>query len=146
MIFWIIVIVGFLALEAATVGLVCIWFAVGGVAALIACALKLDFWVQVVVFLGVSGLVLAVLRPVARKYLNSRRKPTNADRVIGMIAPVTETIDNIAGTGAVVVSGKTWTARSASGGNVAEGALVKILSIQGVKLIVEEAKPAQVER
>ncbi len=139
MIFWIIVMLLFLAVEAATVGLVSIWFAVGACAALIAAALGAQFWLQFIIFLAVSGIVLVTLRPFARKFLNVRKKPTNADRVLGVICPVTEDIDNIAGTGAVSVGGKEWTARSLTGVNIMAGSFVRVSSIQGVKLIVEPA-------
>ena len=145
--FWIVAMVALVVVEATTVGLVSIWFAVGAAAALITAAFGVAPWIQVVVFLVVSGVILAALRPMARKYLKIRQKPTNADRVIGMICPVTEAIDNIAGSGAVSVGGKTWTARSLTGSNIAKGELVRTVSIQGVKLIVEEAqKPAEAAR
>lgn len=138
-IFWLVAIVALIAVEAGTVGLVSIWFAIGAAAALIAAAFRLAVWLQIAIFLGVSAVVLAALRPVARKYLNVRQKPTNADRVIGVICPVTEDIDNIAGTGVVSVDGKEWTARSLTGVNIPAGQYVRVTSIQGVKLIVEEA-------
>lgn len=138
-VFWIVVLLACVVVEAATLGLVSIWFAAGAAAALIAAALNVGFWIQIAIFLSVSGVVLALVRPVVRRYLAVRAKPTNADRVIGMICPVTEEIDNIRGTGAVLVSGKTWTARSLSGENIAVGEYVRVELIQGVKLIVEEA-------
>lgn len=138
-VFWIVVLLACVVVEAATLGLVSIWFAAGAAAALIAAALNVGFWIQIAIFLLVSGVVLALVRPVVRRYLAVRAKPTNADRVIGMICPVTEEIDNIRGTGAVLVSGKTWTARSLSGENIAAGEYVRVELIQGVKLIVEEA-------
>lgn len=139
MLFWIVVMIAFLGLEAATVGLVSIWFAVGACAALIAAALRATFVGQVVVFLAVSGVVLVAVRPFARRMIKVRKKPTNADRLLGVICPVTEDIDNIAGTGAVTVSGREWTARSLTGVNIAVGDFVRVSSIQGVKLIVEPA-------
>ncbi len=142
--FWIIVMVALLAVEAATVGLVSIWFAVGACAALISAALRVPFPLQIVIFLAVSGVVMAALRPFARRYLKVRKKPTNADRVLGTICQVTEDIDNIAGTGAVTADGKVWTARSVTGVNIPAGDFVKVASIQGVKLIVEEIKDAAV--
>ena len=139
---WIAAILVFLVVEAATVGLVSIWFAFGSLCALIAAALGAGIWIQIGLFIVVSAVVMIVLRPLARKYINVRRKPTNADRVIGMICPVTEDIDNIAGTGAVTVDGKAWTARSANGEKIARGDLVRPVSIQGVKLIVEKVQKA----
>ncbi|MGM9522302.1 MAG: NfeD family protein [Oscillospiraceae bacterium] len=142
--FWIAALVVFLAVEAATVSLVTIWFALGSLCALVAAVCGAQPWLQFVLFVVISGAVLAALRPLAKKYVNVRKKPTNADRVIGMVCPVTESIDNVAGTGAVSVDGKVWTARSANGAKIPEGVLVRPVSIQGVKLIVEEAKrPAE---
>ena len=134
--FWLIVMVLFLAVEAATVGLVCIWFAVGALVALLAAMCGAQLWLQIVLFLVVSAATLYFTRPLVRKYVNSKVEPTNADMVIGKECRVTETVDNIAGTGAVYVDGKTWTARSARDEVIPEGALVTAKSIDGVKLIV----------
>lgn len=133
---WLIVMVLFLVVEAATVGLVCIWFAVGALAALIAALLGAEIWLQVVLFLVVSAVALYFTRPLAKKYINAKVEPTNADMVIGKECRVTEAIDNIAGTGAVYVDGKTWTARSESDEVIPEGTLVTAKRIEGVKLIV----------
>ena len=134
--FWLIIMVLFLVVEAATVGLVCIWFAVGALVALLAAMCGAQLWLQIVLFLVVSAATLYFTRPLVRKYVNSKVEPTNADMVIGKECRVTETVDNIAGTGAVYVDGKTWTARSVSDEVIPEGALVTAKSIDGVKLIV----------
>ena len=126
----------FLIVEGATAGLASIWFALGALAALVAALLKAPIWLQIVLFLIVSIAVLILTRPLARKYINSRSQATNADRVIGMTGRVRETIDNIAGTGAVFVGGKLWTARTADSEIIPEGALVRADAIEGVKLIV----------
>ena len=134
--FWLIVMVRFLVVEAATVGLVCIWFAVGSLAALLAAMCGAQLWLQIVLFLVVSAATLYFTRPLVKRYVNSKVEPTNADMVIGKECRVTETVDNIAGTGAVYVDGKTWTARSADDEVIPEGTLVTAKSIDGVKLIV----------
>lgn len=130
----------FLIIEAATVGLSSIWFAIGAACALIASLLGAPLWMQVVWFVVISVATLVITRPLAKKYVNSRRQPTNADRVIGSVCRVTERIDNLAGTGAAVIDGKTWTARTADGSAVEAGALVRVRDIQGVKLIVTPAE------
>lgn len=134
--FWLIVMVLFLAVEAVTVGLVCIWFAAGSLIALFAAMLGAQLWLQIVVFLIVSAATLYFTRPLVKRYVNSKVEPTNADMVIGKECRVTETVDNIAGTGAVYVDGKTWTARSENDEIISEGTLVTAKSIDGVKLIV----------
>ena len=134
--FWLIVMVLFLVVEATTVGLVCIWFAVGSLAALLAAMCGAQLWLQIVLFLVVSAATLYFTRPLVKRYVNSKVEPTNADMVIGKECRVTETVDNIAGTGAVYVDGKTWTARSENDEVIPEGTLVTAKSIDGVKLIV----------
>ena len=134
--FWLIVMVLFLAVEAVTVGLVCIWFAAGSLIALLAAMCGAQLWLQIVLFLVVSAATLYFTRPLVKRYVNSKVEPTNADMVIGKECRVTETVDNIAGTGAVYVDGKTWTARSENDEVIQAGTLVTAKSIDGVKLIV----------
>ncbi len=141
--FWLIAMVFFLAVEAATVGLMCIWFAIGALAALLCAMFNAPLWLQIAAFLIVSAVTLYYTRPLVKKYVNNKVEPTNADIVIGKECRVTETIDNIAGTGAVYVDGKTWTARSVSDGEtIPEGTLVTAQRIDGVKLIVMSAADA----
>lgn len=136
-IIWLILLVVFAASEAATVGLTSIWFAAGSLMALIAALLGGPLWVQLTLFFAVSLLCLVAVRPLARRLLNSRVEPTNADRVIGEEAQVTEDVDNIHGKGAVVIRGITWSARSQDGGPIPAGAMVRVLRIEGVKVFVE---------
>lgn len=80
---WLAALVALLALEAATVGLVSLWFAVGSLCALLTSFFVGNIWVQFAVFLAVSFLCLVIIRPLAKKYADPRRVSTNADRVIG---------------------------------------------------------------
>lgn len=138
--FWIAAMVLFLIVEALTVGLVSMWFAIGSLAAMICALLNVEIWIQIVVFLGVSAFALLLTRPVAKKFINGKKQPTNADMIIGRECMVTEDIDNFEGTGAVYVGGKTWTARSENGEIIKEGESVRALRIEGVKLIVNKVK------
>ncbi|MCL1828892.1 MAG: NfeD family protein [Oscillospiraceae bacterium] len=131
----------FLIIEAATAGLASVWFAAGAIGALISALFSAPVWLQTVWFILISGVTLWFTRPLARKYVNSRRQPTNADRVIGTEAYVTETIDNIKGSGTVSVSGKIWTARSVSGEIIEKGSRVTAKEISGVKLMVIPIPP-----
>ena len=136
---WLVAMVVLLIVEALVPGLVSIWFAIGAFAALIAALLGAPLWLQVVWFLAVSVATLLLTRPLARRYVNSRVQPTNADALIGRDCVVTESIDNLAGTGAVKIDGKVWTARAESESEkYAPGEVVKALRIEGVKLIVRK--------
>jgi membrane protein implicated in regulation of membrane protease activity len=139
---WTVTIVVFLVIEAATVGLTSIWFAVGALAALVASLFGAEFWLQMVCFLAVSIIALWLTKPLARK-INASFQPTNADMIIGMEGYVKEKIDNVAGTGAVSVGGKMWTARAAADEETFEvGEKVVTKKIEGVKLIVSAAETA----
>ena len=137
-IFWVAAIIFFMVVEAATAGLTSIWFALGGVAALLTAWLQGPIWLQAVWFLVVSAVTLLLTRPLAKKYINAEKEATNADRAIGRTGIVTETVDNIAASGAVKLDGQVWTARSANGEVIAIGERVEALEIRGVKLIVKK--------
>ena len=134
--FWIVTLVGFVIIEASTAQLLTIWFAIGSLAALISYILGADIWVQWLIFVAVSAIVVAATRPLVKKYARPKVQPTNADRCIGQTAIVAEDIDNIAGKGAVKVNGIEWSARSESGEIIKANETVTVAKIDGVKLIV----------
>ena len=140
--FWLIAMVLFGVVEAVTVGLTSIWFALGALGALVAAAASAPVIVQIVVFLGVSFLTLLLVRPLAQRFVNDRKVATNADRVIGREAVVTEDIDNIQGKGRVSISGADWTARTEDDRPIPAGSKVQVLRIEGVKVIVAPAGAA----
>ena len=140
---WIAAAVFFAVVEAATVGLVSIWFTIGAIAALAAALLNFALWVQIVIFFIVSAVAIILTKPLVNKYVTPRKKPTNADRLFTMIGLVTEEIDNIANKGTVSISGQTWSARSKNGEKIAVGEEVRPVSIEGVKLIVVKVKKAE---
>ena len=135
---WGAAIVLFLILEAVTVGIVSIWFALGSICALIAALLDAPVWLQIGWFALVSILTMILTRPIVKKYVNGKKQPTNADRVIGMKATVRERIDNLAGEGSVFCDGKEWSARSEDGSIITSGSVVTVKAIEGVKLIVAQ--------
>ena len=137
---WIAAIIVFGIAEAATAGLVSIWFVAGSIAALVACELGGALWLQFVLFLVVSVFALVATRPLARKVLDKTITPTNADRVLHHSAMVTETVDNENAVGAVYIDGKTWSARSEDGEIIPAGEIVTIVKMEGVKLFVKKEK------
>lgn len=136
-IIWIAAIILFAVLEACTVSMTSVWFCGGAAVALIAAGLQFSLQVQVVLFVVVSAVLLACLRPMAKRLTVTRREHTNADRILGQQAMVTEAIDPIQATGAVRVNGVEWTARCTE--NVAAGSVVTIDRIEGVKVWVTPA-------
>lgn len=137
---WLALFVVFLIVEAGTVALVSIWFALGALAALASCVLGAAMWLQITVFLVVSLVLLAVLWKRVRNKLTTTK--TNVDSVIGAEGYVTEAIDNLSYTGRVKLGGITWAARSTSGAGIPVGTLVKVERIEGVKVFVSPAEVA----
>ena len=135
---WAAAIVLFGIVEAVTAGLVSLWFVAGALAALVAAFVGAPVWLQIVLFLTVSAVALSLTRPLLKKLNATHTEATNADRVLGEVAKVTETIDNENSQGAVYADGKTWTARSADNRPIPAGALVTVTAMEGVKLIVKE--------
>ena len=133
---WLVLIVVFLMAEAGTVTLISLWFAAGALVAMIASLLGAQFWLQGVLFFVVACFLLACLRPLVRKYIKPRIAKTNVDAIIGAKGYVTAAVDNLSATGKVRLGGMEWTARSASGQRIAEGTLVKVDRIEGVKAFV----------
>ncbi|MDD6022939.1 MAG: NfeD family protein [Oscillospiraceae bacterium] len=138
--FWLVALIIFGIAEAATVGLVSIWFAAGALVALIAAGLNAAIWLQIVLFLVVSGVMLALLRPFFRRVVQPKRVRTNADRNIGRQALVTEEINNLTETGAVKLSGVIWTARAVDGEIIPVDAVITVVRIEGAKVWVTPAE------
>ncbi|MCD7948249.1 MAG: NfeD family protein [Oscillospiraceae bacterium] len=134
---WVILLIIFCVFEGMTAGLVSIWFAAGAAVALIASGLTDNIWVQIILFLVVSCVVLLLLRPIVRKRLSPKQEATNADRVIGAEGIVKEEICNLKNEGQISVLGSVWTARTQEQDQtIPVGAIVRVLRIEGVKLIV----------
>ena len=142
---WLVLMVVFLAMEASTVSMVSLWFAAGALAAMIVCLLQGTVGFQIAVFLVVSGGLLALLRPLVRKFVTPKLTSTNVDAVIGSTGIVTAAIDNVAATGQVKLGAMVWTARSTSGEPLPEGTRVRVDRVEGVKAFVSPADvPANV--
>jgi membrane protein implicated in regulation of membrane protease activity len=138
-IFWLILLVVLVAVEAFTLGLTTIWFAGGALIGMLAAMLGAPLPVQLILFFVVSLILVFFTRPVAVRYFNKDRVRTNAESLVGKQAIVTSEIDNLKAIGQVTVSGQEWSARSwEENGKFPIGAIVRVASINGVKLIVKE--------
>ena len=136
---WLAVLIVLLLVEIATLGLTTIWFAGGALVACVAALLHASIWVQIVLFLVVSVLLLLFTRPVAVRYMNKNRTKTNVDSMAGKEAVVTEDIDNLKAQGVVQVNGLEWTARAENNQDVIpKGSVVEVTRVDGVKLILRK--------
>lgn len=140
-IIWIALIIVFAVIEIATVGLTSVWFAGGALAALLCNALGLSMVWQFIVFVVVSLVLLIFTRPWALKYFKPHLVRTNYEEHIGQNVCITETVDNIKGTGTAVLKGQEWTARAYEDGKIFEaGSIVRVKEIRGVTMYVVESE------
>ena len=133
---WLAAVVGFLLLEASTVSMTSVWFAIGAAAALLTCLFTGSLRAQALVFIVVSALCLWAFRPLAAK-LHRKATPTNADRNLGreatVLTPVTAEVP-----GRVRLDGVDWNARCVTPGDRLEpGERCRITEIHSTLLLVE---------
>lgn len=139
-IFWLVILVAGVLIEASTFALVSIWFAVGALAAGIAALLGAPAGVQTLIFLVVSVAMLVITRPLLKKLMPRGYIPTNGELDIGKAAVVIETVNAAAGTGRVRFDGVDWGARTENGSVIDEGKTVIIKAKGAAYVIVEELR------
>lgn len=139
---WLILCIALFILEACTATLVCIWFAIGAVAAFIASLFNLNTWLCISIFIVVSLVSLILTRKYAVKFIKAKKTATNADSLIGKPAIVTQEIDEVKASGEVMVKGQVWRATTRVGEVIKKGELVEVVSINGATLTVVSADNA----
>ncbi|MBR0473726.1 MAG: NfeD family protein [Erysipelotrichaceae bacterium] len=134
--FWVIVAIAAIIVEIITLGnLICIWFAVGALVSAILAWLHVVELIQYIAFFAVSILVMLIVRPLAAEYLRGNTVPTNSDRMIGKVGKVTKDI-TAENWGEVTVQGMVWSAIGIDNQAIKKDTKVKVMAIEGVKLIV----------
>lgn len=138
---WLIAVIIFLGVELSTVTLTSIWFAAGALAAMLVAMFDGNIIVQIVAFLIVAFGLLYATKPWAKKFIDTKKVNTNADRAIGEKIRVLERVSNLDQTGKAMVHGLEWTVRTEDDNIIIEqGELVQVVRIAGVKLIVERVE------
>ncbi len=135
---WLLLVVAFIIAEAITYQLVSIWFAIGGIAALVSSFVTDNALYQTIVFIAVSAAALLAMRPIAKTKLRATGLKTNTEKLIGKEIAITEDVDNILSTGQGKINGMVWTVRSSNGEKIKKGTAAVVERIEGVKLIVKE--------
>lgn len=132
---WLLLFVVLIIIELLTVNLTTIWFAFGSLVSYILSFFVSDIMIQTIIFLVSSIILLIFTRPIVKKFLLNKEVKTNADRLIGKTCVVTKEITRNE-IGEVKVAGQYWSAKANK--KIKAGSEAKILSIEGVKLIVKE--------
>ncbi len=135
---WAVVFVAALWIEAETCEMVAMWFMPGAVTSLVLSLCHVEWWIQLIVFVGLSAIFLILAKTVLKKHLIKRvgQEKTDTDLLIGRSVKVEEDIVNADECGAVRANGQIWSARMSNDSETAsKGEMVIIESIKGVKLI-----------
>jgi membrane protein implicated in regulation of membrane protease activity len=144
-ILWIVIAVVFAVIEALTLGINTIWFTIGAVIASIIAMAGGPVLLQIIAFLVSSTLLIYFTRPIAIKKLRIGNEKTNLDTLPGKSALVINDIMPYS-TGQVKVQGQIWTAISDGVSSVfRKGDTVRVLRVEGVKLVVEELNEIRME-
>lgn len=133
---WIAMAIIFLIAELFTTGFFLICFGFGAGAAAIAAYFGFDPFVQILIFIVVSGIAVLLTRPITRRFNETNRNFVASDRVLQKQALVLAEINAAAGTGMVRVDAEEWRAVSVDGSVIAKDAVVEVLRIDGTRLVV----------
>lgn len=117
--------------------LISIWFVSGGIVAFLLSLYDVELFVQIIFFLLISISTIIVLRPIASRYVKVNKIATNADRYIDEEGVVLKTISKDEW-GQVKVQGTIWSAISIDQNTIEKDERVKVVSIDGAKLIVKK--------
>ena len=134
---WLGLTVFFAIIEAITLGLTTIWFALAGIILIFLSFLPIAFEFQVLIFLAISAVFLFFTRPIALKKFKTGRVKTNVESLIGKNALVVKQITEF-DRGEVKIKGQIWSARLEDGSAVSllEGTKCEVIRIEGVQAVV----------
>ena len=138
---WLGVVAFSVMIEFLTMEQVSVWFIGGGIVAMILAAVNVDPVIQIVVFIVVSlVLLLSFRRMVMRFLMKNDNAKTNADALVGREYQLLEPLE-FEKPSSVKINVVVWTAISENEkDSLAAGTLVRVVSVEGNKLIVRDVK------
>lgn len=136
-IIWLSIFVLAIIIEAITSDLTSIWFAGGAMIALIISFIPgVAWWIQVIVFIVISTVMILGLRPVAKKLLKTNITNSNIDEMAGKKGIMLKGYDEL-NHGEVKINDVVWTAIGADESKaIPQGTKVVVVAVNGNKLIV----------
>ncbi len=137
---WLAITVIAIIVEVATTEMLSIWFAGGGLLAMLATALGALLIVQICVFVVVSLILLVIFRKMVLKKLSKNETNLNADSAVGMEFELLTPIE-FNSPGSIKVNDVVWNVVSENQTKtIPEKTIVKVVGLKGNKYIVEEVK------
>lgn len=138
---WLSVFVIALIIEAVGTDLVSIWFALGGLVALVISLIPgVAWWIELIVFTVISVVTLICLRPLVSKYLKRDVISSNIDEITHKKGLITKAVTPL-NPGECKINDVLWTAiASDEKTTIKVGSVIEVLAVSGNKLVVKEVK------
>lgn len=137
-IFWLALTIVLGVIEASTANLITVWFAISALVVSIIAALGIDDATLPVIFVVLAAIMVVATRPLTKRFLGKKAVATNADRIISATGTVIVDIDPVENAGQVKVMGQIWSAKTADGAPLETGTAVRIVALEGVRVVVEK--------
>lgn len=134
-----------LVVELSTPQFLSLWFAIAAVVCLgLSFIPGLPWWGQVIIFAGLSAILLVALRPVCKKYLTRKQVATNADSLVGRDVRMLKEA-NFDQLGQAKVGDVVWSIKAKDDIPLLEGEVVTVTAIDGNKLVAEHKNEAKAQ-
>lgn len=133
---WVVVLISTIFIEFESPQLVSIWFSVGAVVALIMAAFNLHYLWQIATFVIVSMILILLTRPLSKRFMKRDIIKTNVSSLIGQQGTILKEV-SLNQRGEVQVQTRIWTAFTLDNVTILQGEIVRIVDIEGNKLLVE---------
>lgn len=138
--FWLIASGIFFIIEIATVGFLVFWLGIGALLAMITSFITDSIIAQTIVFVVSSCILIPLTKPLADKFIGKKTVATNSYSLINKHGIVIQDINPIQGIGQVKINGEIWSAKTEDESVIKKDTEIKVLKIDGVKLIVSPIK------
>ncbi|MGE5627704.1 MAG: NfeD family protein [Solirubrobacterales bacterium] len=133
---WVIIAAAGIAIDLVTSAFLFVWFAAGSIAAIIALMLKFSFTVQLIVFISVSAVSMAIGYPIVKRTLKKTVKKTKTMEE-GYIGRIISIDDEISERAHIKIDGIYWLAKI-EGEPLKRGDKAKIIGIEGNKIVIKK--------
>lgn len=138
---WLVIFAITIIIEVCVPELVSLWFALSALLTMCLSFIEgLPYWGEIIIFVGVSLILLASTRNFVKKFLKAKEETkTNLDSLIGKEFKLVKKIEPFS-KGEVIINGVAWDCETLDNSIIEKDKIIVIKSIQGNKLIVEEVK------
>ena len=137
-IIWLCLFVLSIFVEAVTTELVSFWFAGGALVALILSFIPdIPFWVEIIVFVFVSALLLFALRPLVKRFLAKNSPKSNIEGMLHRVSKLEEDLSFLKPS-KIHIGDVLWDVITEEKElTLKKGALVEVIGVSGNKLVVK---------